>query len=209
MTDSRKLVKVDERFPASLSGEAGKQLIVNDAETAYEHANRYSGAPIGSLILYMFDSLPTGYIPVGGTYNYDDYPALGALFGVATGETFTVPEILFIKNSEGVNTGTQEAEEVGTHGHTADAMGSHDHPCTARAVGNHTHPSSADPEDSGEYNLAAGPYPGAEGGTRTGAGGAHTHIVDLSPASAGTPVINNHSGTNQPACTLINIGIKF
>ena len=212
MVDSRKFVSVDKRFPVSMAGDAGKQLTVSDDETVYQHQSP-SGVPVGSLIFYMFDNLPVGYIPTNATYNYDDYPELGALFGAVTGETFTVPEILFIKNSNGVNTGTVEPESVGTHGHDADPLDTHDHACSARAVGNHRHKKKSlslvgvQRGDGSYKTLVEGQSSSFD--EYNDYGGAHTPIIDLSPASAGTPVINDHTGTNQPECTLVNIGIKF
>lgn len=211
MVDGRKLVNVDNRFPASLTGEAGKQLVVNAGETGYEHGVSDVGAPRGSLILYMFNNLPVGYIPVGATYNYDDYPDLGAMFGASAGETFDVPEILFIKNSGGVSTGTVETEEVGPHGHAAEALPAHGHSASATSVGNHTHSGVYDYAYSGQYDI---------GGSKTGvdlmiakstnSGGAHGHVITVADDSAGTPVVLDNTGTkNQPECTLINIGIKF
>lgn len=130
------------------------------------------------------------------------------------------------------------SQAVGNHGHApaAAAAPGHGHAATAAAAGEHAHSVSGYVTQVVLLaQVGAGiPFVGTPHGdpSSTGSGGAHGHGVDVqaggahghaisesysgahghvitNEASGGhTPVVKNHTGTNQPACTLINFCIK-
>lgn len=139
--DPRKYIKVDKRFPESLAGDQGKALVVNQDASGYEHSAQVTITDItGQIIMWPTDTPPTGYLLCdGSTYAYNDYPALGAILGAGPGQQFQVPNINFAKNSKGVGTLTEEAEEVGPHNHPSDNAGGHSHSLTINSAGSHGH----------------------------------------------------------------------
>jgi hypothetical protein len=231
--DPRIYIANDKRLPETLTvADAGKLLTVNAGGTGYENLPPSGSTGTGEIFMWPFDTPPAYGIPCGATYNYDDYPALGALFGAIAGGTFNVPAVTFVKNSAGVNTGNLVLESVGTHGHTADALASHTHgvsvtsapnhghSISVNGVGDHTHPSSAD----ATYKIqpvTTGGNSAADQGSSTGGGGAHshsasassagahTHIASADAAGGHTPNINDHVGVNEPAHTLLNFLIRI
>jgi len=205
--DPRKYVDNDKRFPEDLSGQTGKVLIVNAGETAYELQTQAGSSITGSILIWPFDTLPAGYIPMGATYDYDTYPALGALFGSTPGNTFDVPAVNFMKNSNGTDTGTLEEGSVGTHGHVADAVANHSHSVSVNSVGNHTHSVSAAGYTNANYSSPTTTVANDVAST-SGAAGAHGHTASIGENGGHTPVIQDHVGVTQPSCTLLNFGIK-
>jgi len=208
VVDPREYVEKDKRLPVSLAGDKRKVIVVNEAEDAYVHSDSLVIESLtGEIILWPFDVPPGGFLICdGATYNYDDYPALGALFGAAPGGTFVVPDINFLKNSKGTDSNVNEAEDVGPHDHGADAVGDHGHGISVNSVGNHTHAVSGNA-------IAAGSSPeiwvAANQGVQSGGGGAHNHSASASGGGGHTPSIHTNTGVrNQPSCTRINFLIK-
>jgi len=161
---------------------------------------------VGEIFMWPLDAPPDNSLMCNGdSYPYDIHPELGALLGGVPGGNFTVPDISFAKNSKGSNTGTEEAESVGTHGHTADAVASHAHSVSVASNGSHTHSVSA----AGYTGITSGTGTAAnDAASITGSAGAHTHSASAGAAGGHTPVINEHAGVNQPACTLVNFCIR-
>ena len=157
---------------------------------------------VGRVIMWPFDIPPIGYLLCdGSTYNYNDYPDLGVLLGGSSGGTFTTPDINFTKNSKGTDTLLQESQSVGSHGHTSN---SHGHTASISNTGAHYHLIHAGEQDfSAITAIESSIYTGT---TTTHSGGSHTHTAGTNSVSVG---INNYTGTNQPACTLINFCIKY
>lgn len=211
MINPRDYIKNDKRLPVNLSGSSGKILAVNSSEDGYELVVEATSALTGQVIMWMFDTPPAGYLKVGATYNFDDYPALGALFGAIGGETFDVPAINFPKGSGGVDTGTEEPESVGTHGHdnTSD-NGEHSTSITINAAPDHRHNQYTGWSNDGDD----GPYLMSDDGNSgvrlksTEPAGAHGHPASASYTPAHHHTVPEHTGVNQPACTLINFCIK-
>lgn len=183
--DPRKFVTNDKRMPTNMSGDQGKALVVNAAEDAYEHSAQVSITDItGQIIMWPTDTPPSGYLLCDGAqYNHDDYPSLGTILGSAPGGTFNVPNINFAKNSKGVNTLAEEAEEVGPHNHDAADAGGHTHTVTVSSGGGHTHTTDT-----------AGSH-----GHSCGSGGYHSHTYRSSlnksaePATGSGAVVANDS----------------
>jgi len=188
---------------------------------------------IGEIIMWPLDTPPTGFLICdGGEYAYNTYPELGALLGGSPGGNFNVPDIdLFAKNSKGTDTNTKETADVGTHGHTASAVSSHTHTGTTGSGGSHNHSAGTNYTGShthSQMGVASGGWDLGSGSrsiaddvyTNTGSGGSHSHSVTVNSAAAHThgfttgssgghtPSINDYTGTNQPACTLINFCIR-
>ena len=188
---------------------------------------------IGEIIMWPLDTPPTGFLICdGGEYAYNTYPELGALLGGSPGGNFNVPDIdLFAKNSKGTDTNTKETADVGTHGHTASAVSSHTHTGTTNSGGSHNHSASSNTTGShthSQMGVASGGWDLGSGSrsiaddvyANTGSGGSHKHTITVNSVAAHThgfttgsggghtPSINDYSGTNQPACTLINFCIR-
>jgi microcystin-dependent protein len=231
--DPREYIEKDRRLPTTLSADAGKMLVVNAAESAYEHAP-IGATGTGEIFMWPFDTPPSyGLMCNGAVKNVNDYPALGAKFGGVAGGTFTLPTINFAKNSLGVNTNTVEAESVGTHGHAASSSADHTHTVTVTSIADHSHDassgsagdhthstgggsrastpvSSASPRDIVmHYGGSTGSAGGHSHSVSVSGGGAHTHVATADAGGGFTPVITDHSGTNQPACTLLNFCIRI
>jgi len=203
--DPREYITNDKRLPTSLSGEAGKFLVVNAAEDGYELAASSGTASTGDIKMWPLDTPPSGWLMCDGAAIDPGYTALISLIGANT------PNITFVKNSKGTDTNTTEAESVGTHGHGADAVLDHSHSVTVASVGNHTHgvPVYPDPTiPSGGGAIMQADATGTLATPSTNGAGAHNHSAVASSTGGHTPVIQDHSGTNQPACTLINFCIK-
>lgn len=136
-----------------------------------------SGAPVGTVYPFRFASTPTGYLALdGATYNVDDYPELGALYGGFGGGTFQVDDWRNLPlwgagtNAAGVVTGSDTVDL--THSHTATNAGSHNHggntgTSGSQAVGilsllgqgappNHTHSISSDGDHTHAISSALG-----------------------------------------------------
>ena len=186
---------------------------------------------IGEIIMWPLDTPPTGFLICdGGEYAYNTYPELGALLGGSPGGNFNVPDIdLFAKNSKGTDTNTKETADVGTHGHTAVAVADHDHGAVTGSGGSHNHSASSNTTGShthSQMGVSSGGWDFSSGSrsfsddiyTNTGSAGSHKHTITVNSAAAHThsitaggghtPTINNYTGTNQPACTLINFCIR-
>lgn len=218
-SDALTLVKVDKRFPASMAGDGEKVVRVKTDESGYEHSPPASRL-VGEIILWPLDTAPTGYLscrddPSDTTeYATAGYPALGALLepvlpGPSGAGYFQTPAINFPKNSGGVDTLDMEAESVGTHGHTESSAGGHTHTVSVSSSGNHQHgnykryQTGAGPDDwcyDNVFNDAVS--------VSTDSAGAHTHSASVDSQGAHTHTINNHTGVNQPSCTLIHFCIK-
>jgi len=213
--DPKIFAQVDKRFPATLTGDADKVVVVNATETAYVHSDsQIVQALVGHIIMWPLDAAPDGYLICdGASYAYDTYPTLGELLGGSAGGNFNVPDLTdrFPKGSGGTGTNTQEAEDIGVHSHIANAVPSHSHSLSINSVGNHQHiyrVYTGEGLDGGactRRNDCAGSY--IDLGTN--GGGAHGHTGSAANNGGHTPVVQNSTGTvNQPACTLINFCIK-
>lgn len=115
----------------------------------------------------------------GATYNVDDYPALGALYGGTPGGTFTVDDWRGVPifgadgtNATGTLTGSDTQDLTHTHALTASSAtaGDHTHTATGSTAGagghSHTTGSASNTSTSGLLPLLA-----------TAAAPSHTHTV--------------------------------
>jgi hypothetical protein len=221
--EPREYIDNDKRMPVTLAGDSGKLLAVGAAETVYEHVP--PGATLtGQIIMWPLNTPPAGFLLCDGSAIPVEFTDLIALIGANT------PDIVFAKNSKGVGTTTQELEEVGTHGHTASPT-SHSHSITTASVGGHSHALSINSNGAHTHSTAGGT--GAHTvvssvsprnitnyyGTSTGSAGSHNHSGTASSNGAHghtttantvdtTADISDHTGSNQPACTLINFCIR-
>lgn len=84
-----------------------------------------SASWVGAIQSFPFPPASGKWLPygVGGTYNYDDYPQLGAVYGVGPGEQFALPDFrgkaLFVadgSNAAGSTTGTNTRNIEHNHG---------------------------------------------------------------------------------------------
>ena len=181
---------------------------------------------------YNFDDYPVlGLLlggAIGGTFDVPDID----LFPKNSRGTNTLQ-----KEAESVGTHGHTADAVPDHGHTitVDAVGGHTH--GIGSGGNHSHGCGSAGNHSHSYSRAYIKNTGQAGSsnemrgdasTQTGTAGAHTHSIHSggnhghscgsdgghghtgSAANAGahTPTIKNHTGVNQPKCTLVNFVIK-
>lgn len=208
--DPRKIVSFMNMLPDSYTGEAGKVMVLNTAEDAFEMLPMGSLKATGVIFMWPTDTPPTGALMMNGqTIAYEDYPALFAEFGLSSG-TLILKAINFAKNSLGVNTYTDEEEGVGDHGHIANTVPGHGHGGSVGSVGNHTHQYAMDTDNncdnSGQTRYIAANYPHDTSNTTSAAGG-HSHSLSISAGGVHTPVIQPHTGTTQPSCTLLNFCI--
>ena len=216
--DGRISAEIDKRMPPSLVGDGGKILMVRPDETAYAHVDG-GGRPVGEVMMWPFATAPTGYLTCRTTtadtteYLTSSYPALGALlepiFPGSVAGRFRTPVVLFPKNSGGVGTLTVNPAQVGTHGHTAQPVAAHGHTASTSSSGIHGHSAGdvigIDNPGTGGWNFLA---IGATGENLTSNNGSHTHVLTVAPAGGHTPVVNNHTGTNQPENTNLHFCIK-
>lgn len=219
-SDARTLVDVDKRFPASMAGDAGKILQVKSDASGYEHVPT-SGREVGEVIMWVLDTPPAGFLSCRTSasdtteYATASYPALGAklepkLPGPSGAGYFQTPVINFAKNSGGTNTLDQEAESVGTHGHTEVATGGHTHTVSISSSGTHTHDVYRRHQTGvGSVDWCFDNVSKESVDQDTGSSGAHTHTGSASTTGSHTHTINNHTGVNQPACTLLHFCIKY
>jgi hypothetical protein len=186
----------------------------DQAVLTYDHASgkftltsKEGGVEVGTLRMFLADISPAGWLDVGATYNYDDYPALGALFGASAGETFDVPDVVFVKKGTGADIGTTEEQSVGDHPHTFNALGNHDHSLGINNSESHRH---SMPYGGGGGQVAAGSGVHVNwDGTNTGYDGVHSHSGSAYGKSAGTPsMVAMDPTVNQPACTVVKMMIK-
>ena len=213
--DPKIFAQVDKRFPATLTGDADKVVVVNATETAYVHSDsQIVQALVGHIIMWPLDAAPDGYLICdGASYAYDTYPTLGELLGGSAGGNFNVPDLTdrFPKGSGGTGTNTQEAEDVGPHDHSASPVPKHGHGLVIISVGNHSHGIPLRYGSVQSTEVCSSSLSSWVSGTKyTNPDGAHGHpnsyVVN---GGDHTPVILNNTGTvNQPACTLINFCIK-
>ena len=115
----------------------------------------------------------------GATYNVDDYPALGALYGGTPGGTFTVDDWRGVPifgadgtNATGTLTGSDTQDLTHTHAITASSATAGDHTHTATGstagAGGHTHTTgSSGSSNASLLGLGLGPVAPAN----------HTHTV--------------------------------
>ncbi len=197
----REYVENDKRFPATLTGDAYKVLAINAAETAYEHVPVQ--ALTGQIIMWPLDTPPDGFLICNGAAIPVEHTTLIALIGANT------PNISFAKNSKGTNTGNLVAESVGTHGHTATAVAAHGHSLNINSVGGHQHlryHCTGTGSDGG--NAIRRQDQDCSSRTAGDTAGAHGHNGSIGAGGGHTPIIENHTGVNQPAHTLVNFCIR-
>lgn len=204
--DPRKIVSFMNMLPDSYVGEAGKVLVLNSAEDAFELLPMGSLKATGVIFMWPTDTPPAGALMMNDqVIAYEDYPALFAVFGLSSG-TLTLKAVNFAKNSKGVNTYTDELEGVGDHNHGCGDGGAHGHSANASAAGNHRHSIT-----DGYYESGGGTERGSgvsiHFGQWSGEGGAHGHSISVASASDHQHPILEHVGTTQPACTLLNFCI--
>lgn len=207
-SDAILLVQKDKRLPNSLAGDTGKLVAVNSAENSYEHVSPGSRLT-GEVIMWVTNTPPTGYLSCDGLeYLIASYPTLAAILGTSSPGKFRTPAINFPKNSVGVNTLVAQAESVGTHGHTASGVADHTHTGTASSQGAHSHSVYCRSDSTSTMFNQGNNYGNGLGGRDTSSDGAHTHTVSIAGGGGHTPSITNHTGINQPACTLLHFCIK-
>ena len=116
----------------------------------------------------------------------------------------------------------------GSHTHTASEGGSHTHSGSSNSTGNHNHSQLGQSSGGWDINTGGSRTIADDVTTNTGSGGSHSHSITVNSGGAHThstdsqgahthtvndggghtPTINDHSGTNQPACILLNFCIK-
>lgn len=127
----------------------------------------------------------SSWLPLeGGTFNYNDYPALGALYGGSPGGTFAVDDFrgraIYAAdgtNPSGTRTGSDTADLSHTHG-----VGS----LSGAAAGGHTHTTGA----SGSTNasllgIGLGPVAPSNHTHTVSTVADHSHALSGSTASGG------------------------
>jgi microcystin-dependent protein len=153
LTDGRKkrfkLPEIkDRRYNTTLLGAAGTGLSKSEADTLYAPISA-SPYVVGEIKHSRF-TLGTGWLlQDGSTYNVDDYPALGALYGGTAGGTFTVDDWrgVPIFGADGINaTGTLTGSDTQdlTHTHTITA--------SSATAGDHTHTATGSTAGAGGHN---------------------------------------------------------
>jgi len=170
-------------------------------------------SPIGSVVGYRFSSIPAGYLLLdGSTYNVDDYPTLGALYGGIGGGTFDVDDWSDLPlwgtgvNSEGDIVGSDTVDLSHTHSTTGTAAsnGAHTHTTTGttNTTGSHTHDGTTGNDSSGSSKFilsilgsAASDSPHTHDFT-TDSDGDHSHTTSGTAASNGAHT-HTTSGTTD------------
>jgi len=183
----------------------GQDIVTKEyVDSVCSNASIMSSSEVGEIIMWPHNIPPTGYLICDGSqYNYNDYPDLGSLLGASAGQTFNVPDVNFAKNSKGNHTLDTEPESVGVHTHLAS---NHSHSVSVSQTGAHAHNikmSASIVDGTGAIRHAL--FSNSHGNLES-AGSTHSH--NASSGSRGY-TINNHTGVNQPECTLINFCIKY
>lgn len=79
------------KFVTTFIGKDDLADIRANIDLAIQNSKR--GNLVGEVISYRFSTIPEGYLLLdGSTYNFDDYPELGGLYGASEGGTFTVDD---------------------------------------------------------------------------------------------------------------------
>jgi hypothetical protein len=151
--------------------------------------------PAGFIGHFLKGTTPSGgWLPLtGGTYNYDDYPALGAYVGATVHGTFTLPDVestgRFLRSkTAAVTVGTTQSSQNKTHTHTGTVTSGgttsgenvgHTHGFTGTTDGqsnDHAH-SQAYPNNgnTGVISAGGGTYLGGAGTGNTGGSSADHH----------------------------------
>lgn len=152
--------------------------------------NSIRDAEIGEVRLFRF-APSTAWLPLaGGTYEHDEYPLLGALYGSSQGETFTVEDArgrALYATEDGIDAGTSAgSDEVdlshnhGAVGLTTNSSGAHAHGAITGESGSVT---VGPPQLVGNINVAPQNHTHS-----IGTDGAHTHNISGSTAAALTNV---------------------
>ena len=108
---------------------------------------------------------------------------------------------------------------AGDHGHNLSGQGTHRHGmrlrygqvqatdiCSSGGSSWESGTGYTNTDGAHTHSIGAAGHHGHNGSAA--AGGSHTHNLEIDPAGSHTPNINEHVGTNQPNCTLVNFCIK-
>ncbi|MGJ8685840.1 MAG: phage tail protein [Spongiibacteraceae bacterium] len=130
--------------------------------------------PVGTVVAFRFATAPAGYLLLdGSTYNVDDYPALGALYGGTGGGTFDVDDWSDLPI---FGAGTDSAGDV-VGADTVDLEHGHTTSGTAASAGDHSHTTgSSGSQAVGVVSLLGQGAPPNHTHT-VSTTGAHTHSV--------------------------------
>jgi hypothetical protein len=184
--------------PSVKVGAAGTQGFYKAGTNKVGISGRLTGdgaIPVGAC--FMFPRVPSGlksdgsaggtYIELnGGTYNFADYPDLGAFYGVASG-TFVVDDMYttgrFPRSRTGsLAVGTTQANQNKAHTHAVSG--------TAAAAGGHTHIATSVVTDPGHGH----PYRTSFGGGDDSSGGLCTDFQNQAAQAAYNGVPDTATG---------------
>lgn len=181
--------------------------------------------PIGSTHMFLIAPATLGtagtgtgweYLELdGSTWNIADFPDLAAAFGVTTGTTFTLPNMVTTgrfprARRSGITAGTAEPNTVGPHTHpdfagtTAIELQAHEHTFSGTTTGmdraqSHAHTYTG--YDGGSVNAGGG-VGGQTGGTHTTDATNIDHLHTFSGATGPQAQNHNHTFTSStPANT--------
>jgi len=119
--------------------------------------------PLGSILPYRFSVIPAKFLLLdGSTYNVDDYPLLGALYGGSPGGTFDVDDYRDLpiwgagSNAVGDVVGSDTVDLSHTHSTSGSTStdGEHGHTTsgTTSTDGDHNHTTSGTTSTDGDHN---------------------------------------------------------
>lgn len=158
--------------------------------------------PTGAIIAYRFASTPAGWLALdGATKNYNDYPALGALYGASPGGTFVLDDYraLPLWGSSGGTLGATTGAD------TVDISHTHAVSATSSSDGDHNHGGATGTPSATvtPLTLALGSAGSGDHTHSISTSGAHTHTVSATSASGATTSLDL-----RPARALVRWLIK-
>jgi microcystin-dependent protein len=186
-----------------------------------------AGAPTGAILGYPFATPPSGWLVCDGTpKNYNDYPALGALYGAVPGGTFTLPNMLdrfmaglsaagSLTNTTGtLSPGSAIASHTHSTSHTHTFTGdshshniAHDHADTfaanAATEATHTHSVNPGSTTSSVPSAASSRYFYTSGTLVSVPSGGHSHNVDIASFTSGAGSTHDHGITVSGGVTAL------
>ena len=168
----------------------------------------YGSLPIGSVIMTVTSTQPSGFLPLdGSTFDADTYPALYAYL-----KTNVLPDYrnryvkmgaslseVGSKGGFGLPAMSGSALEAGlhTHSNTVSTAGNHTHTGTANNAGEHQHKEASQYSHSfGNPDRMNANYwgPGKSANILTASAGAHTHTLTINAAGDHTHTVAINNG---------------
>jgi microcystin-dependent protein len=186
-----------ERATVATTGLDVTSGTLSQGGTAVSLSNHTHGAlmPTGAITMWPTSTAPTGWLFLdGATVSQATYPALAAVFGVASG-TFALPDMRD-RFAAGASTISAISNNAGTfapntsnstlHYHDTNIAHSHADTIAVSTHGDHTHTTDPAAVTSGAASGTTFPM----GTSTTNPFGAHTHSVNVAATASGAESTN-------------------